>query len=123
MDLATGNLTWGGIFNISDGIRLIGDESSSLSISGDYVYVTMVQSVGGMNITSKNFFHVIHEWHPGYEGGNYPNSFALFNDPEIPVYSSEGPGGHTAPSWAPAVISNGMILWISDGSGVAAVMP
>jgi len=124
MNLTNGSFVWEVQANNGDDFRLVGDESSSLSIAGNNLYISMTQALGGWTMPGRTGFHCAHEIEDGYEGYRYkPDNLAVFFDPVIPIYSSESGSGHCAPPWAPGVISNGKIFWISDGSGVIAVAP
>lgn len=124
ISLTTGSVTWSSTLGGGDlpaYVRLVGDEGRSLSLSGNNLLLSTSQSVGGINVTTEELFHIVHELEAPRDGYTYVTNLAIFHEPEIAIYSSESPGGHAAPPWGPAAVSNGMIFWISDGSGVVAV--
>jgi hypothetical protein len=126
MDLTTGAVSIVGINNYcasGGAFRLVGDETSVLSMAGDNLYVTMSQGVGGVNVSTGEAFHIIHETQPPKDGMAYSSPLAIFNQPIALVYSSESSSWHLAPAWAPASISGGVLYWIADGSAVAEVRP
>jgi len=116
LDLVTGVITPYQKLDAGMNFRLIGDEESVLSLAGTKLYVTMDESIGNHDITTNTGTFLLKEKDNFTQ---YSGNQSLFGTVQ-PKYSSDTPGGHIGAEWAPAVISNGMIIWKTDGSALVA---
>lgn len=101
--------------------RLVGDEASWLSLSGNRLLVAMSQSVGQIDVSGGTNTHLIHEIEPAPDGASYSNPLAIFSPTALPKYSTDKSYGHIASPYAPAIVANGIIIWRSDGGALAGV--
>lgn len=102
--------------------RLIGDETSSLSLLGSSLYVSMSQGVGKIDLSTGALSHAIHEMEPPLDGFTYATNLAIFDRSESLAFSSESTSAHLAPAWAPAIVSHGAVFWKSDGGALVALV-
>lgn len=124
MDLGTGAITHytnpSGLTNI---IRLIGDESSTLSLGGNNLFVSNSELTSAYNINSNVDVPGVLEGGINGNLGGYNIPISIFPSTVHPIYSSETATLHLSNSFAPPIIAGGMIIWKSDGSGIVALIP
>jgi len=110
--------------------RLVTDETSSLSIAGDSLLIAMAQVVGGVEMRTKS----LRSWGvcstPCYDGATQHARWSLpLYPPQVakarPLLITENPfywgAQHNAPEYAPAVVADGVLYWMGNGCGIAAV--